>query len=245
MVRKVLGGIPILLAIVAGELYFIHRYWWWMNDSTRASGVQAAAAIVLGGPTLVFAIFATIAAIQSAEASIKQATAADRQAAAANAQAEAGLNQSFAAAKQTELLESTLALNRLQTNAAQRPFVLVEREVKQLTEHVREPILVVHNNGDGPVTDAYWIQEQLLTETQTDGNKPNWVRIGSISKGGMTPLRLRDGRHFASGIGEGIIVHYKDLSGAFYYCRCTSHFLGTDNDNGEIADGADTPLRAA
>ena len=80
-----------LLAVVGVALVKIH--WAWLSQSQNGGGLQAAAAIVVGIPTLLFAGLATLAASESAASSAKQSIAADRQAEAAVAQAKAAHEQ--------------------------------------------------------------------------------------------------------------------------------------------------------
>jgi hypothetical protein len=97
--------------------------------------VQAATAIVLGLPTLTFAIFASVAAIRSAEATERQSIAADAQAKAAEAQI-------AVTAKQTEILEATL-------HEQVRPFLEVESLYADKVWNDPEQLFLIRNQGSG------------------------------------------------------------------------------------------------
>jgi hypothetical protein len=77
-----LCAILIVLVCVIG----VGRYWSWLSAPENSTAMQAAIAIVIGAPTLIFAAVGTLAAIESAKSSASQARAADRQAEAANEQ---------------------------------------------------------------------------------------------------------------------------------------------------------------
>lgn len=69
----------------------VWQRWPELHKDGYAGAYQAAAATLIGWPTVVFAFAATFAAFRSAQASERQAIAADRQAAAADAQKEVAL----------------------------------------------------------------------------------------------------------------------------------------------------------
>lgn len=78
--------------LAAATLAVVWR-WHWLSDPQNSTATEAAVAIIIGLPTLLFASLATVAAVQSAQSSQRQAVAADREADAAIAQAEAAREQ--------------------------------------------------------------------------------------------------------------------------------------------------------
>lgn len=117
--RQILLVCLIVLAFVSAGTALVVNRWTWLSTAQNSSAATAAAAIIIGLPTLVFAGFATLAAIQSARSSDKQATAADREADAAIAQAEAAREQ--------------IKLSKFQFEEEQKHF-----QQQQRIDHLRE-----------------------------------------------------------------------------------------------------------
>jgi hypothetical protein len=113
MRAKLIGATAVCIALIAGALTIVFRNWVWFNDPQHSSATQAATAIILGIPTLAFAVFATIAAIRSAEASEAQARAADAQAQSARSQ--------------TQVAEVQLEISRAALKEQTRPILQLER----------------------------------------------------------------------------------------------------------------------
>lgn len=113
MNRKLIGSTAILIALLSGATYVVIHRWVWLNDSQHSGAVQAATAIILGTPTLIFALFASVAALQSAEASEAQARAADAQAQSAKAQ--------------TDVSELQLEISRATLKEQTRPILSLRR----------------------------------------------------------------------------------------------------------------------
>jgi hypothetical protein len=164
----------------------------------------------------------------------------------------ASLAAAFAALKaylktvdQVRIANQQLEVARRQANAAQRPFLVIEEEVVDASPHIKGKVLIVHNNGSGPVTDSYWIRDADLKAALQERRPPGWTRVGSISLNGRAALRLPDSEKFASNIGSGIRIHYKDLEGATYFCLCTTSRLGPNCDNGELSPDESSPTRKA
>lgn len=165
--------------------------------------------------------------------------------AASLAAAFAALKAYLKAVDQVRIANEQLAVARRQANAAQRPFLVVEEELVDASPHIKGKVLIVHNNGSGPVTDSYWIREHDLQSALEDKRSPEWTRVGSISLSGKAALRLPDSQKFASNIGSGIRIHYKDLEGTAYFCLCTTSRLGPNCENGELSPGATSPIQNA
>ena len=145
--------------------------------------------------------------------------------------------------EQVHIANEQLSLARRQANAAQRPFLVVEDELVEASPRVKGHILMVHNNGSGPVTDSYWVRESELKDTMLDGHSPHWTRIGSISLNGKAALQLPNSEKFASTVDSGILIHTQNLEWTAYFCRCTANRLGTNCDNGELSASEPSPLR--
>lgn len=176
---------------------------------------SAAVQAVLGVFTTVAASLAAIAAFMAYRKTVEQVRSANEQ----------------------------LASARKQANAAQRPFLVVEHELIKDHPEIKEKILIVHNNGLGPVTNSFWIRQSELDKARQERREPRWTRVGSISVKGKAPLPVIDTERFASNIDSGIWIHYSDLEGESYFCWCKPTRLGTSCDNGVLADPDSSPLR--
>lgn len=92
-VREVVFAIAGAVLLGGGCIVVVVWRWAWLSAPQNSTAVQAAVALAVGVPTVVFAGVATLAAIESARSSAKQSKAADRQAEAAIVQAEAAREQ--------------------------------------------------------------------------------------------------------------------------------------------------------
>lgn len=110
-------------------------FWAWISQPQNGAGLQAAAAFVVGIPTLLFAGLATLAASESAKSSAKQSIAADRQAEAAVAQAEAAREQ--------------IRLMEFQYNEQQRQAA-VQRNIDEARESAAFHRLVAQDEATRP-----------------------------------------------------------------------------------------------
>ncbi len=158
------------------------------------------------------------------------------------AAATAALKAYLNSVEQVRVANEQLKVARRQANAAQRPFLVVEQERIEATPHIKGHLLIVHNQGSGPVTDAYWLRESDLQAALDSGFQPEWIRIGSMSLNGKAALQLQNSEKFASTIGSGIRIHYQDLEGTRYVCFCTETRLGTNCDNEELSVSDPSPL---
>ena len=145
--------------------------------------------------------------------------------------------------EQVDIANLQLDSARRQANAAQRPFLTVEHEFVKDHPEIQGKVLIVHNRGQGPVTNSFWIRQSELDRTKAEKREPRWARIGSISMKGMAALPVFDTEKYASKIELGIWIHYGDLDGKVYFCWCTNTRLGPNCDNGELADPDSSPIR--
>ncbi len=150
----------------------------------------------------------------------------------------------FRTVDQVKIANQQLRLTRKQASAAQRPFLVVEREQVKASSQVKGRVLIVHNKGEGPVTDCYWIRDKYLQSARRDSRRANWRRIGSISRNGRAGLRLPHSNDFAARVGTGIWLHYKDLEGSLYACWCKPSRLGPECDNRKLRAEEPSPLRS-
>jgi hypothetical protein len=113
MNRKLVGSMAILLAAVEAPAYILIHHWGWLNQDQHSDAVQATTGVVLGIPTLIFAVFAFVATYQSAEASQAQAKAAHAQTAVSELQLEIS---------KATLKEQTRPILNLKRLEPQRPW---------------------------------------------------------------------------------------------------------------------------
>jgi hypothetical protein len=145
--------------------------------------------------------------------------------------------------EQVGIANGQLASARKQANAAQRPFLVVEHELIEDHPEIKGKILIIHNNGQGPVTNSFWVRESELEKAKVENRIPKWARIGSISVKGKAALPVVGTERFASNIESGIWIHYSDLEGNVYSCWCTDTRLGPNCDNDLLADPDSSPIR--
>lgn len=146
---------------------------------------------------------------------------------------------------QVRIANDQLEVARKQATAAQLPYLLVEEEESRPEWGMKGTILMVHNSGAGPVTDAYWIRTAALIRGKKDPQVARWARVGSISTGGKSPLPLRgeDEKYAVSLNKSSIVIHYKDLEGTIHVCRCTETRLGPFCDNSVLPVEEPSPLK--
>jgi hypothetical protein len=145
--------------------------------------------------------------------------------------------------EQVSIANAQLGSARKQANAAQRPFLVVEHELMKDHPEIKEKILIIHNNGQGPVTNSFWVRESELKKARVENGNPKWARIGSISVKGKAALPVVGTERFASNIESGIWIHYSDLEGNVYFCWCTDTRLGPNCDNDILSDPTSSPIR--
>jgi len=126
----------LVAAIVVGACVFVvASNWCWLSAPQNSTAMQAAIAIIIGTPTLIFVAAGTVAAIESARSSARQATAADRQAAAATAQADAAKEQ--------------VRLSKFQFDEQEKHFD-AQRRIDRLREMAEYERLVAEDNASRP-----------------------------------------------------------------------------------------------
>jgi hypothetical protein len=133
--RNTLIVILCAISIVGACTFFVAKNWNWLSSTENSTAMQAAIAIIIGAPTLIFVATGTLAAIESARSSARQAVAADRQAEAAIAQAEAANDQ--------------IRLSKFQFEEQEKHFEAQRRadRLKELAEYER---LVAEDNASRP-----------------------------------------------------------------------------------------------
>jgi hypothetical protein len=133
--RNTLIVILCAISIVGACTFFVGRNWTWLSSPENSTAMQAAIAIIIGAPTLIFVATGTLAAIESARSSARQAVAADRQAEAAIAQAEAAKDQ--------------IRLSKFQFDEQEKHFE-VQRRIDRLKELAEYERLVAEDNASRP-----------------------------------------------------------------------------------------------
>lgn len=131
MVTVIIGS----LIIVGVCTFVVASNWGWLSSPENSTAMQAAIAIVIGTPTLIFVAAGTVAAIESARSSARQAVAADRQAEAATAQAEAANEQ--------------IRLSKFQFDEQEKHFE-VQRRIDRLRGLAEYERLVAEDNASRP-----------------------------------------------------------------------------------------------
>jgi hypothetical protein len=126
MNRKLVGSMAILLAVVEAPAYILLHHWGWLNQDQHSAAVQATTGVLLGIPTLIFAVFAFVATYESAEASQAQAKAAQAQTAVSELQLEIS---------KATLKEQTRPILNLKRLAPERPSSGPLRAVGYGSEH--------------------------------------------------------------------------------------------------------------
>lgn len=134
-IRNIVIVILGALIIVGLCIFVVARNWSWLSSPQNSTAMQAAIAIVIGTPTLIFVAAGTVAAIELARSSARQAVAADRQAEAAIAQAEAANEQ--------------IRLSKFQFDEQETHFE-AQRRIDRLRELAEYERLVAEDNATRP-----------------------------------------------------------------------------------------------
>lgn len=134
-IRNTLIVILGAMIVVGICVFFVMRNWCWLSSPQNSTAMQAALAIIIGIPTLIFVATGTVAAIESARSSARQAIAADRQAVAATAQAGAANEE--------------IRLSKLQFDEQERHFE-AQRRIDRLRELAEYERLVAEDNASRP-----------------------------------------------------------------------------------------------
>jgi hypothetical protein len=121
---RLYGALAVAAVIVLTCAYAAYCNWWFLTDPKNSVGLQAAAPLLVGIPTLLFAVIATLAASASAKASEAQAKAA-------NAQTEAAKAQVAVAKEQLTLAKAQLEDQRIQTEVQRRIEAVREKAALQ------------------------------------------------------------------------------------------------------------------
>jgi hypothetical protein len=121
--------------VFAACIGFVHINWWFFNDAKNSPGLQSAAPLAIGIPTLLFAIIATVAAMACAKASQIQADAA-------NAQTETAKAQVAVANEQLALAKAQLEDQKLQ--------MVVQRRIDAAREMAAFQRLVAEDEATRP-----------------------------------------------------------------------------------------------
>ena len=172
-----MGSVAILMALLSGATYVVIHRWTWLNDSQHSGAVQAATAIILGTPTLIFALFASVAALQSAEASEAQARAADAQAQSAKAQ--------------TDVSELQLEISRATLKEQTRPILSLRRLDSERPWYDWGQRYELTNTGSGTAhkLEIAAIRANLSSAWGTDRTMTEFL----VAAGQSSPILMRGG----------------------------------------------------
>lgn len=114
MTERLIGAAGVCFGVIAGSIVVISRWFWPLfTDQAHNAAIATATSIILGITTLCFVVFASLAAIMSAEASTAQARAAEAQA--------------DSARLQTDVAEVQLKLSKAALKEQTRPFLQLRR----------------------------------------------------------------------------------------------------------------------
>jgi hypothetical protein len=109
---RIYGALALAALIVFACINAAYHYWWFLTDPKNSAGLQAIGPLLIGVPTLLFAVIATLAASASAKASEEQANAAKAQTEVAKAQVAAANEQLALAKSQLEDQKLQVAVQR-------------------------------------------------------------------------------------------------------------------------------------
>ena len=177
MGQKLVGAFAVLVAFLAWPTYLVISHWGWMNDAQHSSAIQTATAMILGFPTLIFAVFASVAALQSAEVSQAQARAADAQAESAQSQ--------------TRVSELQLEISRITLKEQTRPILNLRRVEPNRPWHDWGQLYEIANTGSGTAhkLEVAAIRGDRSSPWGTDRTMMDFI----ISPGQTSPILIRGG----------------------------------------------------
>ncbi len=178
-IRNTLIVIVGALIIVGICAFGVARNWSWLSAPQNSTAMQAAIAIVIGIPTLIFVATGTVAAIESARSSARQAVAADRQAEAAIAQAGAANEQ--------------IRLSKFQFDEQEKHFE-AQRHIDRLRELAEYERLVAEDNASRPrfaIVSAYSRTDRASIELKNVGGG-DALDVEIVSPVGNSPRIKQD-----------------------------------------------------